>query len=636
MEKKNIVLGLTAGLSATILFGCGTQTSNYDDNTEETVTMQVTQPVTEKILVSSTLPVTTCTTTIATTTNVTTTTPVTTTQVTTTTEETRLNSVQENSISWLNYLAMLTQEINSSKNSKMFLEEAYAALINNSDPENVNELTESHLVSLLDIIEKYRMIAVKRERLQLIYEQNKARAIKEAVPNPVALLSATSSLDPKKLVASVVYMAVDSYNSYTSYKNELEQEFLKDGWELDDEAAENLHDSRKRAFTFMLDIVRENDLPGELALNENAVEQFVKCKNNTNVHQKIQFLENAEGTYNKFGNYWLLLAECYYENNEYKKCLNAIDEYEELHNDIFRKDYYYAKTLPVAIASVSEVKSGKNYISQTEYYLEKLIDNAEDDNWSLRYFAAEMYVDLYTRTKDTEYLDAAYDILLNNINFLVENQKEINTVYLSEVKEMSIPDTASKEEKKKIKDYNKELKNRRETELPELYEPLAVNCDLLFSIADKISLSKSAKDRVNGILADAFLTNSVNEMFSFGSVISSDIDGEYNKNKIILPVSALSDGATVKVTVTNGSAKTVYDDWIIDKVSRTDENINNFKVILTSKNAKKQEWTPESTVSVEIVNTDYSRDVPIILNYKVVDYKDIKVLPDSFDFEQVK
>ena len=66
----------------------------------------------------------------------------------------------------LNYLATLSQEINASKNSRMFLEEAYASLINNTNPEKVNELTESHMSSLLDIIEKYRLINVKRERLQ--------------------------------------------------------------------------------------------------------------------------------------------------------------------------------------------------------------------------------------------------------------------------------------------------------------------------------------------------------------------------------------------------------------------------------------------------------------------------------------
>lgn len=196
-----------------------------------------------------------------------------------------LRHIQENSIAWLNYLAMLSQEINSSKNSKMFLEEAYAALINNTNPANVNELTESYLVSLLDNIEKYRMIAVKRERLQYIYDQNKAKAIREAIPNPIVLLSAAGSFDIKGLVLSVAYMAVDSFSSYSNYNQEIEQDYLKDGWELDDEEAATLHDSRKRAFTFMIDIVRQDNLPGELALNESAIEKFVQCKNNENTHQ---------------------------------------------------------------------------------------------------------------------------------------------------------------------------------------------------------------------------------------------------------------------------------------------------------------------------------------------------------------
>lgn len=83
--------------------------------------------------------------------------------------EENLDMIQKNSIAWLNYLAMLTQEINDSKNGKMYLEEAYAVLINNTNPENVDEITERYLVSLLDLIEKYRIIDEKRERLQYIY-----------------------------------------------------------------------------------------------------------------------------------------------------------------------------------------------------------------------------------------------------------------------------------------------------------------------------------------------------------------------------------------------------------------------------------------------------------------------------------
>ena len=175
-------------------------------------------------------------------------------------EEEELDEAQKNSIAMLNYLAFLAQQVNLSKNSRMFLEEAYASLIINTNPEKVNELTESHLSSLLDIIEKYRMINVKRERLQYLYNQNKAQAIREAMPNPIALLSATNARNLKQLAASAIYMAVDSVNSYQAYNDELESEFLQEGWTLDDDEADNLHDNRKRAFMYMLQIIREENL----------------------------------------------------------------------------------------------------------------------------------------------------------------------------------------------------------------------------------------------------------------------------------------------------------------------------------------------------------------------------------------
>lgn len=319
-------------------------------------------------------------------------------------EELGLNDIQKNSIAWLNYLACLSQEINSSKYSRMYLEEAYASLIRNTNPENVNELTESHLASMLDSIEKYRMLTVKRDRLKYIYEQNKAKALKQAVPNPVGLLSAVSSFNVKRLAASTIYMAVDSYANYKSYNTEIAQEYLQDGWELDDEEAENMHESRKRAFMFMIDIVRQDQLPGELALNEKSVEDYVTAKNNENIHQKVQFLESEETTYAAFGDYWLTLASCYYENEDYDKCLEAFDKYQEIEAGIFRKDYEMAKTLPKVIVSAREVLLEVDYIKTVDGYLTLLKNNTENSDWSLKYFAAEMYLDLYARTNDSQYL----------------------------------------------------------------------------------------------------------------------------------------------------------------------------------------------------------------------------------------
>lgn len=617
--------------------------SNTDNKTADTVTHPIkttTIDINEITTVTTSMPITQTTVTVKQTTTATKTTTAHSTSniVTTTTTPEKLTTVQENSIAWLNYLAMLSQEINSSQNSKMYLEEAYAALINNTNPANVNELTESHLVSLLDIIEKYRMIAVKRDRLKYIYEQNKAKALKAAIPNPIGLLSATESLNPIKLVSSGIYMAVDSFSSYSAYKNEINQEYLKDGWALDDEAAENLHDSRKRAFTYMIDIVRQDNLPGDLALNESAIEKFVDCKNNPNVNQQIQYLETNKDTYHAFGSYWLLLAECYYNNQQYQKCLDCISEYEDLHSDIFRKDYELAKTLPLAVAAASQVQSKDKYVITAEKYLKMITDNTESDQWDLRYFAAEMYVDLYSKTQNKEYLQSAYDLALNNVNHLTAKQKEINNTYIAAVKKVSTPKTATKSEKKKIKAYNEALEDKRETELPETYEPLAINCELLFAVANKLNISQADKERIDGILSDGddsiFLTKPIRNIFTFKPT-NMFFSSKYEKDELTLPVSCVSQGAKIKVTVTSGDQFIVYEDWKIDEVERPKKDFSSFKVVYTSKKAGDCKWHKDSQVKVEIFNGDYSNSDPVVINFKVSKYTHRKVGWDTVEFEQV-
>jgi len=640
--KRYLAIILSFITVASSFVSCNNK-SNTDDKTADTVTQSIkttTIDINEITTVTTSKPITQTTVTVKQTTTATKTTTAHSTSniVTTTTTPEKLTTVQENSIAWLNYLAMLSQEINSSQNSKMYLEEAYAALINNTNPANVNELTESHLVSLLDIIEKYRMIAVKRDRLKYIYEQNKAKALKAAIPNPIGLLSATESLNPIKLVSSGIYMAVDSYSSYSAYKNEINQEYLKDGWALDDEAAENLHDSRKRAFTYMIDIVRQDNLPGDLALNESAIEKFVDCKNNPNVNQQIQFLETNKDSYHAFGSYWLLLAECYYNNQQYQKCLDCISEYEDLHSDIFRKDYELAKTLPLAVAAASQVQSNDKYTKTAEKYLKMITDNTESDQWDLRYFAAEMYVDLYSKTQNKEYLQSAYDLALNNVNHLTAKQKEINNTYIAAVKKVSIPDTATKSEKKKIKAYNEALEDKRETELPETYEPLAINCELLFAVANKLNISQADKDRIDGILSDGdasiFLTKPIRNIFTFKPT-NMFFSSKYEKDELTLPVSCVSQGAKIKVTVTSGDKFFVYEDWKIDEVKRPKKDFSSFEVIYTSKKAGDCKWHKDSQVKVEIFNGDYSNSDPVVINIKISKYTHRKVGWDTVEFEQV-
>jgi len=261
------------------------------------------------------------------------------------TKEYGLTAQQQNSVSMLYYLAITAEEIRTSKNNRLILDDIYTSLLNDINPGAIDETTQDHLKNLRDIIKSYLNISVKRDRLQYIYNQNKAAAIKSAVPNPLAILSVTNALDWKKLVVSAVYTVVDSYTSYKNATNAADQEFLMSGWELDDEETATIQKNRDRAFDYMVDIVQEYGLDGKLTLNEKDISKFNEICAIEAPKQKIRRLESEVNTYQLLGNYWLELADCYYETSQYQKCLDAVEKYNDIAIDIYRKDYNYVKLI---------------------------------------------------------------------------------------------------------------------------------------------------------------------------------------------------------------------------------------------------------------------------------------------------
>lgn len=121
------------------------------------------------------------------------------------TDEYGLTEQQRNSFSMLYYLAITAEEIRISKDNRLLLDDTYTSLLNDINPGAIDETTQDHLKNLRDIIKSYINISVKRDRLQYIYNQDKAATIRSAVPNPLAILSMTNSFNWKKLATSVVY-----------------------------------------------------------------------------------------------------------------------------------------------------------------------------------------------------------------------------------------------------------------------------------------------------------------------------------------------------------------------------------------------------------------------------------------------
>ena len=551
-----------------------------------------------------------------------------------------LTSKQKNAVNMLNYIMTITQEINNSKESRLYLESAYSSLINNSDPGLIDTRTQERITNILDTLEQYRMIAEKRERLRYIYEQNRAQALRQAIPDPVGLLSAVSSGNILKSAASVIYMAVDAASSYQNAVTQTDLQYLQDGWQLEDEEAQELHNSRKSTFEYMVDMVRENSLPGEYALNENAVNDFVEWKDKTNLTSKIQWLESNESTYEKFGPFWLELAKSYYESEEYDKCLDAIKKYEGISVKIFRKDYDYAEALPMAIVSAKEIRDKNVYIQTAREYSEVILSNADGENWALRYFVAQIYLDLYKQTGSKEYLQKAYAIALNNVNVLVESQKELNLAYLSDIQEVSVNKEAEDEdrEKKEVKQYNKLLKAQRKVELPPVDEALYLNCDLLFALAEQLDISVDEQKKIDAILHEngepVFLTQALDEKFWFESADKKldvqNIDIDFDGKTLKIPAVCIADRSRITVSVDGSSGNQTFQDWTVKKVYRPKgADCSDFIVIFTSETAKKYKYESGDKIAVQITPVAESADEILEYDYKAT------VIQKAFAFKTI-
>lgn len=551
-----------------------------------------------------------------------------------------LDATQLNSINMLNYLVVLTQEINASKNSRLYLEEAYSTLLNNTSPEVVDNRTLVEINYLLDTLESYRMINVKRDRLQYIYEQNKAQALRDAVPSPLGLMSAVQSFSLSKMIASVVYMAVDSYTSYESSTAQADLQYLQDGWALDDEEATTLHEIRKGTFNYMVETVRDYKLPGKLSLTEQAVADYVEWKNKSNNLQVIQFFEENVDTYQGFGPYWLTLAECYYKNGDYGKCLTAIANYQAMQTGIFRRDYSYARVLPLGIVAAQQVYDKGQYTDTAKAFVGDILKNTDSNDWTLRYFAAQTYIELYGLTGDQAHLQEAYNIALNNVNYLIDDQKALNAEYLAAIKEASEPAGATDAEKKEIKQYNKLLKEERKTELPPVHEPLLLNCELLFSLADELSISDAEAARIDGILhengAALFLIEPLDALFRL-DVTESDYDElvTFDGSKLQIPARLVAEDAAITLAVTYEGEETLFTDWTVEKVERkTEDDLSTFTATYTSKALKDYDFKAGAQIEIRVIPKPGTTEDGILCSYDVMAAKKLYVF-NGIEFQRV-
>lgn len=409
---------------------------------------------------------------------------------------------------------------------------------------------------------------------------------------------------------------------------------------MDDEEATTLHEIRKGTFNYMVETVRDYKLPGKLSLTEQAVADYVEWKNKSNNLQVIQFFEENFEIYQGFGPYWLTLAECYYKNGDFGKCLSAIANYQAMQTNIFRRDYAYARVLPLGVVAAQAVYDNGTYVETAEAFVGDILKNSDSDDWTLRYFAAQTYIELYSLTGNQAYLQEAYNIALNNVNYLLDDQKQLNAEYLAAVQEASEPAGATDAEKKEIKQYNKLLKEERKTALPPVHEPLLLNCELLFSLADELGISDAEAARVDGILhengAAIFMVEPLDTRYrldasekNYGEQISFD------GSRIHIPASLVAEDATITLAVTYEGEETIFTDWTVEKVERkTEGDLATFTATYTSAALKDYDFKAGAHVEICVIPKPGTTEAGILCSYDVVATKKLYVF-NGIEFQRV-
>lgn len=558
-----------------------------------------------------------------------------------------LDSQQLNSITMLNYLDAVTAEIEESSNNRLYLEGVWNDLYNNINYDVVDETTQQHIIDLRALISSLKLDQKKLERIQYIFEQGQAQAARNAIPSPLSILNAIQANNPLKSLVAVAGMALNSVSNYETTKAQNELEFLKANWEIEDSKTSSLENFSNNAFAYLNNIRRDNNLPGEYVVTNDNFKEFAKKKSDTNTSRVIQALETNIDIYKYYYDYWLVLADNYYKNADYNKCLDVMKEYEKLNVNIFWKNNDLAKVLPSVICAAEEVLEGEELIKTEKKYAEELYNNASKEDWALRYFAIQTYVGLYGKTKDISYLETAYTWTLDVIDSLLDEQtKKKNIEYFADVDSLLLnvrkeTDNEKKDkekhkkylaEKEKTEKYNEYIKEKRKTELSPVYEPLLINCELLFSISEKLDISNKEKEKIDNILHNnggkLFLADTLDQQFSFNKNPKIQYSVDFDSDEVVVSGNAMCEGAQLLVKI-NGKT---YDDYEVKKVKRIGDNIEKFEITLESKSVGGLDFSDCSKVEVFIRAHEGLEEVRIA-SFSV-SFKQI-IFWDSVKFERI-
>ena len=486
----------------------------------------------------------------------------------------------ENSIEALNYMSSLSEKIKAERKNRYELQNLRDEIYNELDPSVIDERTNTELNEYLEKIKQFTLISRQRDRIKLIVDNERAKALNKAIPDPQYMIAtALSSKNPYIAVASIGTMIASSVISYNTAMNEIDMEELKMNWDLEDKDYVAFEEQSNSARNYMFELARKNNLSKGLTLPENSIRDFFGYKKETSLERRIRALENPEikkiYVDAHYKPYFLLLADTYYELKKWRECVDAYREYEKIRSALYRReDYEAAKILPKVINAAKEYMSDSAFIVFAKEYNKKLKDASTYEDWEARYFVALNYVVLASLDIDNAhtYLELSMDQLVNNINRLSIRQDSLLASYILPVDE-AIPKDVADDQKKVYKKMIKLEKKARKTAKTPLDEALYANMEMAYAIAKQDT--KLAKKWENALppVDNSVINILLRKKYGMDYNVASNVS--FKKKSLTVPIAYLSDSTKIEMVAeySDGKWYTFKDvGYELNKVRRPDED----------------------------------------------------------------
>lgn len=274
-------------------------------------------------------------------------------------------------------------------NDKVVLDQEYNNIINNL---NLSKIPDADIITLLqelmDLLTGSKIQAQERTYLERSYEKNIQQELRKRLRSRI--FDTDVVLNPYTTVLNAVLNTGSFYFNYRSQIDQYRKEQDEKAWQIDVKTLEGLNQFYKKLLKYSWDLMRRYNLADEWRLDEKQLANYTAILKEADPELKYRKLERIEGSFQKFPPYWYYRGQAAMDIGQPGEALRCFDQFQRIHQGIFRKDPYAASTAMCKTMLAGEAAPP----AAVREDLERILINSDDADWGNILFAALQYARL--------------------------------------------------------------------------------------------------------------------------------------------------------------------------------------------------------------------------------------------------